>query len=855
MPCRSLLRRLLSPALGLTLPCLPTAAQSITNGTVTLHYVPHPTYGLELTSIENNSTGLSFPLAPTDLWEVTFRSPATGGLRRVTPSTPAVASSFSILPGSPNELTAVWTVTWTPSETVEARWTAAALADDDFVTFGMQVTSAGPMPVTKPVRHSLYRMELRLSAAGGAAPASEVLAVPLFLGILFRAPLESAIATSIAGGEGTPSTPPTPPAHPGTFTMQWAAFYEEPQDREANPVLFWGTRDAAFNLKPYTLRLEDTDAKAGNDGLVFGVHHYPLGNLTPGDTTAALPFPVVLSVLAGDWYDAARYYRSWATQPGIQWTQAGNMQGDPDFSALVEEAEVISTLVVERCTSSTIQSTCAVPGLGECNPSYDYANWLQWLIELPDLKSALGVDSVLFRPWVWDKNGTFSLLGDWLPAQTEYETVAPAIAQTEPVAPYFQVDFYSPDAPGYDATYVPGYPGAGIPDFTARDELGVTLSKLVEVEDRTLPCSVLVCPCIGPREALCLGTPFPSAYTIHLAEAAAAAGANGLYMDVYHTDPRLCYAESHVGLHHPQGDGRYWTEGKRDLLSDLRNHMRNVAGVHPEFFTFMEGASEAYLDLIEVCWNRYGGLLTSDASGVARAPMFQTVYNDYQMLGNTLVVTSQDAAVLDDQKTSATLRQAFSAHLFQGGEPFAGVALGPSTILQNKLAHPVYAQAIDMIADSLAVLLDDEVRDLVVFGQRLRDPDRDPASTAVVAWSGTELPYGEAQPLVYASLYGVPDLSTPKLALVLSNWTDAADGSLAEFSGLTPGDQTVDVTIDPSEYGFQTGQTCRLRLITPEAGSSGTFVYDGRELPLTHDVPARATHVFLLDLPAPALGR
>ncbi|MEM7305788.1 MAG: DUF6259 domain-containing protein [Planctomycetota bacterium] len=823
------------------------AQDSISNGVVTLHYDPtHPLHGVAFTSIEDGAGGVSFPLAAEPLWEVLLRHP-DGTTYPLRFDDGLVAGTFSHAKSAAgDELTCTWSSLAPaafPSDELEVRLIATAAPGADFVAFELEVDfGLGALPTAT----SLYRVELRLSCASPGPAAQEVLAVPSYLGMAYFDPLNNAELAALAVDAGTPTSPsPGSPAatHPGTLSMQWLAYYVDPPDGSPGPLLFWSTRDDGLNLKPYRFGLD-------GDSMTFGVQHYPLGSLTPARAVVSrsLPFPTVLSVRAGDWYDAARYYRDWAVQQ--PWTAGGTMSSDPSYSELVRDAAMIGSMVPSKCTALDptlapvdTPKSLGAPGGGPYDPCltapFDYATWLDWKAELDAMTSYFDVGSTVTMSWVWDFGGNLSRPGSWFPIRPEWAATAPAVGAAHASAPYFELDFYHPGAQGFDSSYVPGYEGQSVDAYTAKTEDGETLFKLVfPLEERTLPCGSLYCQREGPWMALCFGTDFPVDYTKFMAETLHAAGANGLFLDEYQLDPRMCYDPTHP---HPEGDGSYWVAGKRALLQSVKDHMR---ALEPEFFLAIEGPSEMALGVVELTCNRYGGNETTALK--ARVPLYNTVYNDYAMVGSPIQVNDQLDAVLESPTVSLALRQKFAAHVYQGGEPIAGSLLGPKTLLDSVGLFPEYAKAAAMIGTYMRVLQDPRARDLIVFGQRLRDPQ---TNAQKVPWFPAELPGGIEQPLVYAALFGVPDEAAPDVALLLMNWTHPTDDPGLLPPG-TPGPQAITVSFDPAEYGFQPGSTYTHRVITPQdAGTSLPFVYDGAPFGGSYVVPGNEAWVLLFETP------
>ncbi len=842
---------------ALSLPLVPsrTSAQQIGNGIVTLDYAPDASIGIELVQVTNADTGVSIDLARADAWELTFRRISDGGLLPLRPSQ-IVGGSVSIAEApAGDEVTATWSA---PAQgelpALDVTLRANAFNGEDVVSFALEVDPAPSATL------SLYRLELLLGADPLNDPATEILASPLFLGVLFFDPLTNpnVLATSLV--DFTPTDPIGTPSHPGTLSMQWNAYYREDPGGAPGPVLFWGTRDLDDNLKPYGLEIcSPNPGDCAQPAMIFGVQHYPVDNLQPADAPAAFPFPTVLTALRGDWYDAARFYRSWVIGQGAPWVARGTMRDNPEFSQHALDAEMIATVVPARCAAPPIKGPPGAGGSklsasapvevrsGICDPTFDYFQWGQWTNQLSSAAAEFGVQSILQRAQLWDYDSNLSKLGDWFPVRPEFLAAAPVLPSQFPTSAYFGVDYYHPAAAGYGSSYVTGYAGVSLDAYTVKRETGEIITVSTPLVDRTAACGARYCEKQGTYNALCLGTSFPNDYARHVN---AQIGVAGCYIDAYHADPKLCYDAGHIGAgDHPEGDGRYWTQGKRKILEDLKLDMRTMPGGDPEYFLMTEGVSEPFLGVVEATWNRYSGFKTSKAGNVARAPFFQTVYNDYQMTGSNQVIS---LSYPTSDRRNRAVRQYFAAHAFQGGEPFAGAVLGPETLSQQ-IADPAFeniALSVELIENCMAVLKQDDARDLIVFGERLREPQTDsPLVDAEVHNLSVDQPGSWLQPMVYAAVFGDPAI--PRVGLLLISWTDDADPLVPEGPGAA-GDQVVTVDLDLSEYGFTPGATYDLEVITSFAnGPVVPYVYPGGTQQQTFAVPELSAVLAILGPQAP----
>jgi hypothetical protein len=120
-------------------------------------------------------------------------------------------------------------------------------------------------------------------------------------------------------------------------------------------------------------------------------------------------------------------------------------------------------------------------------------------------------------------------------------------------------------------------------------------------------------------------------------------------------------------------------------MADVKSYARTPAptglGV-AQFYLHSENVNEAALDLVELAYdNPPFGVGTLEVPPCAlwevqRAPIYQTVYHDYQ---RTCITTGIDAPlgapILSDASQLSDIRRSFAGHIFFGTMPFAGALL------------------------------------------------------------------------------------------------------------------------------------------------------------------------------------
>ncbi|MBI2893804.1 MAG: hypothetical protein HYY06_09650 [Deltaproteobacteria bacterium] len=749
-------------------------AGTIVSGGVTLSYRQDVARGLVLESVGDALEPAAFTLPDADLWELELREVATGDVVRITPSESAF--DFAIVE-RPSDLVATWSDVQSDllpeAETFTVVVRARALDDEPIVTLEVEVT-------TSTASFSLYAIRFpRVDVLSRGTPASQVLTFPYVGGWLLPDPIHNPAVTS---GLGIPFV------HPGSLSMQWMAYYDS---SEADPALvFLGTRDATGHYKETILGRVAGDDGTPN-GMSFTLRQVPEDNLAAdGDYSSAFSF--VIGVLRGDWYDAARFYRSWATkQP---WAAKGPMRDSADFSPRIRDAEMFAAF-----------------GQATGPSDLDY-----WARDLEDQRDYFGVGAIPSFVYGWYDGQFDTNWGDWFPIIPEFVTSGLAVAeQGDPFAPYVIQLAYGTAIPSWADSYVPGYEGTPVEPWVVLDEQG---ERVYEPDSAG-----------NPSGRLCQAAPFARDYTTHVADRLRAeAGAGGIYLDVFSfAASQLCYDTSHG---HAIGGGDYWTQGKIDLVQSLRDSQR---ASDPDFFVYSEAENEMFLGVTELTYAHNTGDTTEGL--LELAPIFQTVYHDYQIAG-TVAPVLVPGALVDPLPLLA--RRTWSARLFFGHAPWAGSVLSPTSLADQMAAYPSYAEALEMVQRTMAVLSQPEVHAQVALGERLRDPPTD-APHVPPALGDTFFPYGMDQPVVYASAWRDPD--TCGMGILLQNWTDDVD-PLGDVAG---GERTVSTTIDPSAYDLPTGPYA-ITLWTEEGPEEEGLADLSEPWDLVAVVPERSSRFVLL---------
>ncbi len=712
-------------------------ADTIGTENVVLEFHQDAGAGLVLDFVGDAQQPHAYHLAATDLWSVDLRDP-NGHVTTVEPSQATFNFVF-------NAWATGFTATWEhvtspaiPGESFDVNVIADISGEDRVVEFSIDVLTATPA-------HALYALRFPRIEVFAAEPGPDVLTYPYVGGWLLPNPTLNPLVLAATG---------VPQVQPGPLSMQWLAYYAATEPDGL--ALFTGTRDGYGYRKEYLIG-------QGQPGVswTFAVQHIPEANLTP-DNEYAAQFNCVLGVVPGDWYDAARFYRTWALTRA--WADGGPIYRNSMFSDYIRNARMFA--------GSQLSD--------ETHPE-DFQFWSR---DMADQHAYFDVDTIVTHIYHWHHNLFDVNWGDWWPIKPEFLLAAPELlAAGDVFAPYFLNLTYCRNVPSYDDPYVPGYEGHSVGEYALIDEDGNAVTN-TDIQGH-------VC------DMLCLATDFASDYTTYAAERLyQEAGAPGIYLDVFPFDPaRVCYDPAHG---HPLGGGSYYTQAKVRMVEHLRQYMR--AHYDPEYYVYGEAACEPFVGVLELVYRHNTGDSVIAPEGdvwLGIAPLYETVYHDYQFVGTVAPLHSQ---MIYDDFTYQLNRRIYAAHLFMGHVPWAGTSMGPLSMFDVMADSPGYALLADMVRRIMTVLKLDDVRDFVYFGERAREPLAD--APVISKLEGDQfLPYGGEQPLVYTTTYVRPDYHG--LGLALFNWSDASDEYIEDIPG---GDQTVSWSLRHEDFKLTAGR-------------------------------------------------
>jgi len=175
-----------------------------------------------------------------------------------------------------------------------------------------------------PIRSGLLVPDPHINKVAGFSPYD----APLRYGPSEIAPDANDIFKSALGG-----------VHPGRWEMQWMHVYDD----ASRNGLFLRSTDTNGYVKALTLCPVH---QASPIGTLVHWQHYPENN-TAATRNYTPPYDVRLRPMSGDWFDAARLYRSWLTSQ--VWCAEGPLIDNPDFPHPVTNGPSIGVGMTVKC--------------------------------------------------------------------------------------------------------------------------------------------------------------------------------------------------------------------------------------------------------------------------------------------------------------------------------------------------------------------------------------------------------------------------------------------------------------------------------------------------------------------------
>jgi len=291
----------------------------------------------------------------------------------------------------------------------------------------------------------------------------------------------------------------------------------------------------------------------------------PLPDMGSDRRSFSIPYPTVLGVVRGNWYDVARLYRRWALKQS--WSSAGPVE----------------TRAIPRRIKDVV---LWLRGAGSPEDVVPKALMFKRYFDVP----------VGLHWYVWHRIPFDDSYPEYFPAKRGFrEGVARLRRAGIVVMPYINARLWDAKTESWSEEGA-DRAAAKTPD----------LERYVETYGSKVPLSPM-CPSteLWQRKIASIAQRLASDY-----------GVDGLYLDqIGAAAPKLCYDPSHG---HPLGGGSWWVEGYRDLLDHVRTE---VSRIDADFFLTTESNAEPWVD-------RLDGLLMCNSTEGDLVPLYPTVYGD-----------------------------------------------------------------------------------------------------------------------------------------------------------------------------------------------------------------------------------
>jgi hypothetical protein len=421
--------------------------------------------------------------------------------------------------------------------------------------------------------------------------------------------------------------------------------------------------------------------------------------------------------LPGDWYDAAKLYRTWAL--GQLWAGRGPIALSGEFSNKLKGSDIMGIWGPITDTVKPFEGT-----------AHDMERWAEFL----------GVDHVAGLWYAWHGNEFDTGWPEYEPIESSFPDGMTLTHQLDNYAwPYINTMGWDTSTASYTSTNAAAY--------AMKDEDG-------NVQTVTTPPQAtfaLMCP----------ATAFWQGYVREwVLELQGNYGVDGVYLDVWSGSG---YGFDYDPTHgHPTGGGNYIAQGMRTQGWMIRDATR---ASDPEFIVMSEHPGEVFIDLLEIENVEYVG--AANPAQWWTLPLFNTVYHDYIMM-STFVNTS--AYLPDNPETEEALSYMWAVRYAQGNllavnSDGAPVLQDPVESTPNYGAYVFLRELVQSYPYAAPYLR---------YGERLRDLPADVDTRPPPSVNGVPfgiVPYGLDQPVILSSAWR--SVTDESVGLVFTNWTTA----------------------------------------------------------------------------------
>ena len=376
--------------------------------------------------------------------------------------------------------------------------------------------------------------------------------------------------------------------YPGIMAMQFMALESHGE------VLYYGIHDGAANYKRFGLYGAQDCTRAQ-----LCAKHFPASSIMTGEHYA-MPYPVVIGKLEGDWFAAAQYYRAWATKQ--EWCQCGKTRQRKDLPAWIDDIGVWYWNWVFANAKGDVDTVLPV---------------LKVLQERTGLPCAL-------HWYGWNNQCHDNDYPDYAIDEVGKERLAQAVAAYHDagmkVFPYLNGRLWNIDTQSW------------------HDENAGHYACLKNPEAPGAKRHYYVEPYMNhPFVPMCPATEFWQQKVLKNVARVLEFGLDGAYIDqITSSFAVCCWNESHG---HTSG-GNYWYRGYREMMRKIREYR---AGHNPQAIMTSESVIECYISDFDL-YLGYQAAFPADVFGrtAQTIPLFAAIYGDYIPVYGTGTLAKND---------------------------------------------------------------------------------------------------------------------------------------------------------------------------------------------------------------------
>ena len=421
-------------------------------------------------------------------------------------------------------------------------------------------------------------------------PAKDYLAYPSLSGILFQDPVHNFVVNR---GWGYEQYYPW-----GYDNMQFLAYYSG----ESGEGLYLASQDTAG----YTKYLNS--ARVNNNWLELDDTYVPPFQ---AGASVTVPYPVVVGVFHGDWFDASSLYRAWAIQQ--PWAQGGPLVTRADVPNWYKNTGMMGW----KDTFSSLG-----PGNSYASLAQGAAAW----------KQQLGSQPVM--DWIaWENQGPWVDDPDFLPPSQGWPAFDSAVSATHSAGGKLMV------LPTSEVATVGASGWSTLQSTASQQADGSMYLSQISILNQNYQSGTQTNAQMDPTQ------PWHDAL-LNLTSQLQQHGIDLIHMDGSPYQHGLCYAPNHS---HLPGGGNWWFQGYAQIYRDIRAAGR---AVNPDFAMGGEWYAEPYLGLTDSGQDQtntgldpsaIGAGAVLDSTKVTYIPLWQTVYHDYTLTYSTIsFISGQD---------------------------------------------------------------------------------------------------------------------------------------------------------------------------------------------------------------------